>query len=169
MRPSGLGGAHRRLSVYRAHRAYVPAMEPYPHHYRVEATVEADGPVTITAHGLPPLVSAPPVPFGGPGDRWSPEELLVAAVADCFLLTFRAIARASRLTWRRLACRAEGVLDRAGGVTRFTQIHLHARLVVPSGEDLDRARRLLEKAERGCLVSRSLAFDPALHADVVAE
>ena len=35
--------------------------------------------------------------FDGPGDAWSPEQLLLAAVEACFLLTFRAVAQASRL------------------------------------------------------------------------
>jgi hypothetical protein len=36
----------------------------------------------------------------------------MASVIDCFALTFRAIARASKFKWTRLDCRAEGTLDR---------------------------------------------------------
>ena len=39
--------------------------------------------------------------------------LLIAAVADCFILTFRAVARASRFEWISLGCTVDGVLDRA--------------------------------------------------------
>ena len=49
---------------------------------------------------LPDLETAPPPEFDGPGGLWSPENLLCAAVADCFILTFRAIASFSRLSWR---------------------------------------------------------------------
>ena len=42
-------------------------------------------------------------------------------------------------------------------------------LAVPAGTDVDRARRLLEKAEKACLVTNSLAFEPTLVADVVTE
>jgi organic hydroperoxide reductase OsmC/OhrA len=41
----------------------------------------------VTADGLPDLRSAPPLGFDGPGDAWSPEHLLLAAVETCFLFT----------------------------------------------------------------------------------
>jgi organic hydroperoxide reductase OsmC/OhrA len=70
-------------------------MHPLPHHYNVSIRAGEEGSVEITSPGLSTLVSAPPVEFGGPGDLWSPETLIVAAVADCFVFTFRAIAAAS--------------------------------------------------------------------------
>lgn len=141
-------------------------MDPYPHRYPITATASAEGAVTLSAKGLPPLESVPPTQFGGPGDRWSPETLLVAAVADCVILTFRAVARASKLDWQRISCDAEGTLDRVDGVTRFTAVHLRVRLSVPAGTGTDRPRRLVEKAERSCLVSRSLAFEPSVEVEV---
>jgi peroxiredoxin-like protein len=114
------------------------------------------------------LATAPPPQFGGPGGQWSPETLLVAAAVDCFVLTFRAIATASKLTWESLTCDAEGVLDRAEGVLRFTALHLRAHLRLPVGGDTGRAQQLLEKAERTCLVSNSLAFRPTLVAAVTS-
>jgi organic hydroperoxide reductase OsmC/OhrA len=141
-------------------------MQAFPHRYEVHADAEPSGSVRLDSAGLPPLASAPPAQFGGPGDQWSPETFLVAAVADCFILTFRAIATASKLAWERLGCDAEGTLDRTDGVLRFTALHLRARLTVPSGGDAERARRMLEKAERTCLVSSSLAFRPTLTAEV---
>ncbi|HZL94681.1 MAG TPA: OsmC family protein, partial [Vicinamibacterales bacterium] len=95
-----------------------------------------------------------------------PETLLVAAVADCLILTFRAVARASKLSWRSLECSAEGVLDRVDGVSRFTEVRLHARLTLPEGGDIERGKRLLEKAEKACLVTNSLKAAPVLTADV---
>ncbi len=143
-------------------------MKELPHHYAVRAESAAEGPVALASSGLPALESAAPAEFGGPGDRWSPETLLVAAVADCFLLTFRAIARASAYAWSELRCEAEGVLDRAEGGVRFTEFRLRAELQAPAGTDPERGRRLLEKAERSCLVSRSLTAPVHLEARVVA-
>ena len=92
--------------------------------------------------------------------------MLVAASADCLILTFRAIARASKLPWLRLDCEAEGVLDRVEGVTRFTEVRLNARLVLPAGGDMERGRRLLEKAEKSCLITCSLKAESLLTAEV---
>jgi organic hydroperoxide reductase OsmC/OhrA len=143
-------------------------MQPYPHRYAVHAAAEREGDVPVGSDDLPVLATAPPPQYGGPSGQWSPETLFVAAAAGCFLLTFRAVAAASKLPWRRLDCDAEGVLDRRDGVVRFTELHVRARLAIPAGGDLERGRRLLEKAEGACLVTNSLAFRPTLTADVVA-
>ena len=142
-------------------------MQDLPHHYHVNASAEAEGNITLKAEDLPQVVTAAPAEFGGPGDQWSPETLLVGAVADCFILTFRAIARASKLEWTNLDCSAEGLLDRVERVTRFTAFTVRATLTVPAGSDPDKARRLLEKAEGSCLVTRSMLAETHLEAEVI--
>jgi organic hydroperoxide reductase OsmC/OhrA len=131
-------------------------MKPFPHEYAVTVDGLPDGEVRLRAERLPILTSASPAEFGGPGDRWSPETLLVGAIGDCFILTFRAVARALELPWAALQCDVSGTLDRLDRAAQFTQIRIRASLVVPEGTSEDLARRALEKAERGCLVSNSL-------------
>jgi organic hydroperoxide reductase OsmC/OhrA len=143
-------------------------MHPYPHHYTVHAVAEPTGDVPLNAAGLPPIASAPPAEFDGPGDRWSPETLLCAAVADCFLLSFRAVARASKLDWTSLEARVEGKLDRVDGRSFFTEFVTHATLRVPAGTDQDRATKLMEKAEHVCLISNSLVAQRRLDLTVIA-
>jgi organic hydroperoxide reductase OsmC/OhrA len=144
-------------------------MKPYPHHYSVEASAAASGSVDLTADGLPALASAPPVEFDGPGDQWSPESLLVASVVACFVLTFRAIARASKLDWAQLHCAAEGTLDRVERVTRFVGVRIVADLALLPGGDAETGKRLLKKAEKTCLVTNSLNFAVELEANVDVE
>ena len=141
-------------------------MQDLPHHYRVSAAAETSGNVVLSSAGVNDLPSAPPAEFGGPGDQWSPESLLVAAVADCFILSFRAIARASRMEWESLSCEVEGTLDRVERVTQFTGFTLTAKLGIPAGTDESKARRLLEKAEHACLITNSLKADSQLEATV---
>lgn len=144
-------------------------MHPYPHFYSVDASGRSAGDVVVATEGVPHLHTAPPAQFDGPGDRWSPETLLVGAVADCFVLTFRAVARASNLAWSSLHCGAKGRLERADGKTRFTGIELHAELTVPAETSAAKARHLLEKTEKACLISSSLAFAPTLTCNVIEE
>jgi peroxiredoxin-like protein len=122
----------------------------------VTALAREEGGVELESERLPPLVSAPPAEFGGPGDHWSPETLLVGAVADCFVLTFQAIARASKLPWSTVRCEVEGTLDRVERVTQFTEFHTRVVLRLPAGVDRERAARLLTRAEETCLVTNSL-------------
>lgn len=131
-------------------------MQPFPHQYEITAHTATVGEVELRGERLPPLRSASPAEFDGPGDRWSPETLLVAAVGDCLILTFRAVARASGIAWTSLACDVAGTLDRVDRSTRFVAFDIRAHLQVPSGVDPERARRALEKAEQNCLISNSL-------------
>lgn len=142
-------------------------MAGFPHHYSVAAATRQDGDVTLSTPGVPDLASAPPAEFGGPGDHWSPETLLTAALADCFVLSFKAIARASRLDWSALECRAEGTLDKAAGGVRFTAFSLRAKLTVSETTAQDKAQRLLEKAKQTCFVTQSLNAECTLQTEIV--
>ncbi len=141
-------------------------MHPFPHRYTVSAVVRPDGDVPLSTDGVRVIESAPPKEFDGPGNQWSPEGLLTAAVADCFVLGFRAIAAASKFAWINLEARTEGTLDRVEGRMRFTRFDTHAKLQVPPGADVERAKKLLEKAESTCLVANSLSSERHLTVDV---
>ena len=143
-------------------------MHPFPHRYVVNAAVRPVGDVPLSAVGVRVIESAPPKEFDGPGNQWSPEGLLTAAVADCFVLSFRAIATASKYAWISLEARTEGTLDRIEGKMRFTRFDTHAKLQVPAGADIERAKKLLEKAEQACLVANSLSGERHLTIEVVA-
>jgi organic hydroperoxide reductase OsmC/OhrA len=143
-------------------------MHPFPHRYVVNATVRPVGDVPLSAEGVRIIESAPPKEFDGPGNQWSPEGLLTAAVADCFMLSFRAIASASKFPWVSLESRTEGTLDRIDGKMRFTRFDTHAKLHVAAGTDVERAKKLLEKAEVTCLVANSLSSERHLSVEVIA-
>jgi peroxiredoxin-like protein len=141
-------------------------MQDLPHHYRVEARAEAQGDVALRSGGLADLASQPPAEFGGPGDRWSPETLLLAAVADCYALSFRVLAANSKVGFRELTCRAEGLVDRADGKIRFTQIALAVEVALAADANPERAQRLLERAKDVCIVSNSLSVPVRLDARI---
>lgn len=132
-------------------------MKSLPHQYQASAIAGPEGEVSLVSEGLDAFASAPPIEFGGPGDRWSPETLLAAAIADCFILTFRAVASVMKLTWTALHCNVEGTLDHAEGKIRFTEFMVRVKLQVPPGTDKARAEVLLQKAKEGCFIANSLS------------
>jgi organic hydroperoxide reductase OsmC/OhrA len=75
-----------------------------PHVYETTAAATPAGPVTLRTPGVPDLATALPAEFGGTGDQWSPETLFAAAIADCFVLTFRGVAAANKVPWLSVAC-----------------------------------------------------------------
>jgi organic hydroperoxide reductase OsmC/OhrA len=145
-------------------------MQAFPHTYAVATSAQPTGDVVLTSDRLEPLATAAPAEFGGPGDKWSPETMLVGTVANCFVLTFRAIAAASKLAWTSVAVDVQGTLDRIDRVTRFTAFTIDVKLDLPPGVGDEQAHRLLVKAEETCLITRSLNAPVDLRIDVrVAE
>ncbi|MEJ8836337.1 OsmC family protein [Ramlibacter sp. AN1133] len=132
-------------------------MHPFPHRYHAQARAAGTGRVMVGAEGLPEIETDAPPEFGGPPGHWSPETLLVAAIADCFILSFRASARASRLAWLSLAVDVEGVLEKADGTTLFTRFTISPRLTVSPGTSETLAQSVLQHAKRLCLITNSLS------------
>ena len=137
-----------------------------PHDYSVSAAATNSGNVDLTAEGLSSLTSNAPKEFGGPGDQWSPEDLLVAAVADCFVLSFRAIAGMSKFEFTQISVTTTGKLDKVERDIQFTELSIVANLTIPEGADEGRAQRLLEKAEATCFITNSLKATPHLQANI---
>lgn len=132
-------------------------MQSFPHNYQVQLTSGQEGYAQLKAEGVPDLASAGPKQFDGPGDAWSPEYLLLAAVSSCFTLTLRAVARASGLEFISLDCICDGVVDKQDRKLRFTLINVRPHLVLHNEADREKALRVLEKSESGCLISASLS------------
>lgn len=144
-------------------------MQALPHHYQVSASSSPKQTVMLKAAGLPDLETDAPEEFGGPGDIWSPETMLTGAIANCLILSFRAIARASKMEWTEIDCDVEAVLERIDRVTRFTRIILKVRLVVPAGTDQVKADKLLDKSKIVCLITNSMTSEVVLEKSIISE
>lgn len=110
----------------------------------------------LTTEALPPLqVDAPPE-FKGKEGAWTPEHLFIGAISSCFMTTFVAIAENSKLDFDSLKIIADGTLEKVAGVgLMMTEIVLRPTLTITDGAAFARASRILEKAEKHCLISNS--------------
>ena len=138
-----------------------------PFTYNIKSSAVKGSVYKISAENVHAIETAPPANFGGPGNIWSPEELFVGVIADCFMMTFRAISEMSKLDWIFLDCTAEGVLDKVDGVIQFTEVIINATLKIEEEINSDRAIRLMEKAEKNCLVSNSIKTKVHLNTKVI--
>lgn len=120
--------------------------------------------------GLQALEIAPPPEFQGDPGLWTPEHLYVASVNACFVVTFLAIAELSNLDFVSFASRAEGKLDKLeGSGLQITEVVLRPKLMVHYARDLERAARLMQKAERNCLISNSIKTIVKLEPEIKPE
>ena len=142
-------------------------MQDLPHHYVASASTLAGEHITVRGSDLPEIISDASVQFGGPGGRWSPEELMMAAVADSFILTFRGMAAASELQWDSIECSADGTLELIDTATTFTTITVSARLTVGADTDVAEAETLLHESEKACLITNSITAGTQLDTEIV--
>ncbi len=110
--------------------------------------------------------SAPPE-FHGEAGVWTPEHFFTAAVAACFITTFQAIAGFSKFEARSLEVSVEGRVEKIEGGFQFTRVAIRAVLGTSLESDRARGLHLLEKAEKACLISRSLRSQIVLEPEVV--
>jgi peroxiredoxin-like protein len=107
-----------------------------------------------------------PTEFGGLEGRWTPEELLLAAIAGCYTTTLRAIAGTAQFDFTDLQVEASGTTNKTESGWNFTQIVVRPNLKISSAEERERALDLLKRAEKLCLVSRAIGttmkFEPQL-------
>ena len=143
-------------------------MQEFPHRYYVSTVASGDY-HTVSAPGLEDLRVAGPVEFDGPGDSWSPESLMTGAIGSCYILTFRAVARASQLDWIDIRCGVESILDRIDRVTRFTEATLSVTLTIDDPAKRDHAERIIRKAKENCLVSNSLTTQITLVPEILVQ
>jgi organic hydroperoxide reductase OsmC/OhrA len=103
-------------------------------------------------------VTAPPE-FGGPdGSLWSPEDLLVNAVASCYALTLGSVARRLRVPLRDVNVRAVGDLERqSDGPYGFSRVELDVEFATDEGME-EVAERAAAVAKEQCLVGRALGI-----------
>ncbi|MBQ0725654.1 MAG: OsmC family protein [Cycloclasticus sp.] len=142
-------------------------MSALPHQYKVSVAGKPDNTLIAQADHLPDLQVAAPSGFGGPGDQWSPEELLMAALANCLILSFRAITKASKFDWVSIECESNGTLDQVDHTIKFTQVNTKAKLIITSADDREKAKKLLHKAEDVCFISNSLSCASHFETEVI--
>ena len=83
-----------------------------------------------------------PTEFGGLEGRWTPEELLLAAIAGCYTTTVRAIAGGAQFDFTDLQVEASGTVRKAESGYSFTQIVVRPNLKIASNDERDRALEL---------------------------
>ncbi len=109
--------------------------------------------------------SAPPEFEGTPG-IWTPEHMLCGAVGSCFVTTCRAIAEFSKFDFKRLEVEVTGTLEKTDTGLRFTKVVIKPELTLDEDTNKEQAFRILEKAKKGCLISKSLNAEMILEPQV---
>jgi organic hydroperoxide reductase OsmC/OhrA len=117
----------------------------------------------VTAEGEPVLRGSADPAFRGAPDRWNPEELLVAALSECHMLTFLSLCARTGIAVTGYVDTADGVMrEEPGGSGRFTEVVLRPEVTVADPAMAERAAALHTRAHATCFIANSVDF-PVRH------
>jgi organic hydroperoxide reductase OsmC/OhrA len=127
--------------------------------YRRTHVVSADGP--------PDLVGSADRTFHGDRERWNPEQLLLAALAQCHMLSYLHVCVDAGVVVTGYVDRATGSMrTEADGSGRFTGVVLHPEVTVAGSTMVEAATRAHRRANELCCIANSVSF-PVHHEPVV--
>ncbi len=120
----------------------------------------------VAADGRPALPGSADPAFRGEPDRWNPEQLLVASIAQCHLLWYLHLCADAGVVVTGYVDEPRGVLaETADGGGHFTEVVLRPRVTVAASEMAHRAAALHEDAHKLCFIANSVNF-PVRHEPV---
>jgi organic hydroperoxide reductase OsmC/OhrA len=116
----------------------------------------------IVAAGKPMIQGSADPTFRGTPDRWNPEELLVASLSQCHMLSYLSLCARDGVLVTDYQDSARGVMETAGGGGHFTEVVLHPVVVVTDASMAEKAAALHHEAHEVCFVASSVNF-PVRH------
>ncbi|KKX97617.1 OsmC family protein [Microbacterium sp. Ag1] len=119
--------------------------------------------VTIEIEGKPDLLASADKPFRGDASRWNPEDLLLASLSECHLLSYLHACVTAGVVVVSYRDRATGMMreDGAGGGS-FVEVMLHPEVVVAEESMIEAAERAHTQANEWCFIANSMNF-PVRH------
>jgi organic hydroperoxide reductase OsmC/OhrA len=114
--------------------------------------------VTLSAAGKPDLLGSADPTFRGDASRWNPEELLVAALSQCHLLSYLHLAVANGVVVTAYRDAPVGTMAQSGIGGRFTSVTLRPVVTVAEADQVEVARRIHAEASAACFIAASVNF-----------
>lgn len=118
--------------------------------------------LTVTAAGKHDIEASAARVFHGDQDRWNPEELLVAALAQCHMLSYLHMAVRAGVVVTAYSDHAEGVMQQHGLGGAFTEVVLRPRVTVTDASMVEAAHAAHAEANAACFIASSVNF-PVRH------
>lgn len=122
--------------------------------------------VLLRAEGKPDLGGSADPTFRGDAGRWNPEELLLAALAQCHLLSYLHSAVNHGIVVTSYDDSPLGTMEQTGQGGRFTEVVLRPRVVITDAGQLRLAHDIHAEASRNCFIAASVNF-PVRHEPVI--
>jgi organic hydroperoxide reductase OsmC/OhrA len=118
--------------------------------------------VLVKAEGKPDIEGSADRAFHGNRERWNPEDMLLAALSQCHLLSYLHVAATHGIVVTAYTDAASGIMEQtADGGGHFVSATLRPIVTISAG-DPELAQRLHGEASAKCFIAASVNF-PVLH------
>ncbi|GEP26916.1 OsmC family peroxiredoxin [Cryobacterium levicorallinum] len=105
-----------------------------------------------------PILGSSDSTFHGDNDRWNPEELLLAALSQCHLLSYLHVAVRNGITVTAYTDAPVGTMEQVAGGGHFTAVTLRPRVTITDPEQVEFAQSLHAEAALECFIAASVNF-----------
>ena len=128
-----------------------------------------DRTVRVAVDGKAVLEASADKPFRGDPAKWNPEDLLLAALSECHLLSYLHACVEAGVVVESYSDEATGLMTEAGrGGGAFTEVVLHPRVVVAEASMIPAAQAAHAQAHEWCFIANSVNFPVRHDAEVSA-
>ncbi|MFH1965803.1 MAG: OsmC family protein [Acidobacteriota bacterium] len=136
--------------------------------WQYETTVSwtSDKEGRLHAGGNPEIIIATPPEFGGPKNRWTPEDLLAGAVGSCVMTSSIFFLEKGGVKLLSFLSNATAIMEKTREGLAITEISVDVRIAVANEEDIEKAYSAMQKAEATCPVSKALKCGVSLKTSV---
>ncbi|MES2273621.1 MAG: OsmC family protein [Chlamydiota bacterium] len=143
-------------------------MIKFPMKFEAEASAPSGiaVPWTAQAGSLPPIPSAIPPEFMGPGAGYSPEDLFALALLNCLIASFKVYSEKSNAPFQEINGKIALTVDKIIGTSGFGMTQADIFLNVTGAADIERSRKILDSAIKDCAVSNSIKTGKTFHIHV---
>ncbi len=122
----------------------------------------------VTAEGKAPLECSADRAFRGDPERWNPEDLLVAALSQCHMLSYLHVAVTHGVVVTGYTDAATGVMTQTpDGGGAFREVTLHPVVEIADPAQAELAQSLHAEASAKCFIASSVNF-PVRHEPTIA-
>jgi organic hydroperoxide reductase OsmC/OhrA len=113
----------------------------------------------ITARGKAPIAASSDPSFRGDPGRYNPEELLLASLSSCHMLSYLHLCAVNGIVVTEYQDEAKGVMTtNPDGSGRFEEVTLQPEVTIEADSDEAKALALHEQAHRYCFIANSVNF-----------
>ena len=111
---------------------------------------------SISIAGKPDLIGSADAAFKGEPGKHNPEDLFLAAISSCHVLTYLALCARKGVRVLAYEDEARGTLKlSADGGGKFEEVVLHPRVTIVGSEHAELAMQLHDMAHKLCFIAQS--------------